>query len=132
MATVTTNSNMGPRDVRAANTPIYWGVAILAAIIIALALFMRPEKVSSSSAASDLSATAQTLDTTPGTNTSTSQQVDPATGAVILDGSPRGNDNRVKGMATDPRAEQLHNGANSTNGGIAPNPQAPANQNYGK
>ncbi|MBC7754901.1 MAG: hypothetical protein H7Z71_11735 [Moraxellaceae bacterium] len=120
MASVTTNSNMGPRETRSANTPIYWGVGILAAIIVALALFMRPEKISSSSSATDHTLTAQTLDTTPKTNTSTSQQVDPATGAAI------------KGMATDPRTERLHNGANSPNGGIAPNPQPLENQNYGK
>lgn len=145
MAT-TTSPNMGPRVVRSSNTPLYWGVAILAAVIIALALLMRPTRVAAPTAATDVAATAQGLDTTPATNAAHSTQVDPATGrayttdpttgAIIqneknptydANGAPAGSDSRVNGMGTDPRAEQLHNGANSPNGGIAPN-NNPASQ----
>jgi len=137
MAT-TTNPNMSPRMMRTSNTPLYWGVAILAAIIIVLALLMRPTKVAAPTTAIDLAATAQGLDTTPATNASQSRSIDPATGrayttdpttgAIIQNESnPAYDANRVNGMATDPRAEQLHNGANSPNGGIAPN-NNPASQ----
>ena len=132
MATVTSNSNMGHGEDRSANTPIYWGVAIVAAVIIAFALFMRPEKVSSTASAVDNTATAQTMDTTPKTNTLASDQTDPATGALISDSTSRAN-SRVRGMDTDPRNEQLYNGANSTNGGISPNSQQnQQNQDSGK
>lgn len=137
MAT-TTNSHVNPRMIRTSNTPLYWGVAILAAVIIALALFMRPARVVTPLVATDLAATAQGLDTTPATNASQSTQVnpstgrtyatDPTTGAIIQNESnPTYDANRVNGMATDPRAEQLHNGANSPNGGITPN-NNPASQ----
>jgi hypothetical protein len=111
MAT-TTSPNLGPRMVRTSNTPLYWGVAILAAVLIGLALLMKPTKVSTATTATDVAATAQGLDTTPATNASRSQSIDPASG---------------RAYATDPRAEQLHNGANSPNGGIAPN-NNPASQ----
>lgn len=142
MAT-TTNPNMGPRMVRTSNTPLYWGIAILAAVIIALALLMKPTRVAAPTAATDVAATAQGMDTTPATNASQSTQADPATGrsyttdpttgAIIQnENNPTYDANRVNGMATDPRAEQLHNGANDTNGGIAPNTipaqQAPQTQ----
>lgn len=108
MAT-TTNPNIGPRLIRTSNTPLYWGVAILSAVIIVLALLMRPTKVA-------VSATT----------------IDPTTGAIIqsetnptydANRTPSGTNSRVKGMATDPRAEQLHNGENAPNGGIAPHAQ---------
>lgn len=145
MAT-TTSPNMGPRMIRTSNTPLYWGIAILAAVIIVLALLMRPARVATTTATADVAATAQGLDTTPATNsavqstqvdpaTGRAYMTDPATGAIIQNENPTydanrvpsGNDSNVNGMATDPRAEQLHNGANSPNGGIAPN-NNPASQ----
>lgn len=136
-----TTTNPSPRMMRTSNTPLYWGVAILAAVIIVLALIMRPARVAAPTTATDLAATTQALDTTPATNASQSQQIDPTTGAIIQSEAnptydanrvPSGTDSRVNGMATDPRAEQLHNGANSPNGGIAPNnnpaSQSPNNQ----
>lgn len=145
MAT-TTNPNIGPRLIRTSNTPLYWGVAILSAVIIVLALLMRPTKVAAPTTATDLTVTAQALDTTPATNASQSQRIDPTTGrayttdpttgAIIQSETnptydanrvPSGTNSRVNGMATDPRAEQLHNGANAPNGGIAPNTN-PASQ----
>jgi hypothetical protein len=79
MAT-TTNPNMGPRMMRTSNTPLYWGVAILAAVIIVLALLMRPARVAAPTTATDLAATTQGLDTTPATNASQSEIMNPATG----------------------------------------------------
>ncbi len=62
----TTNQTLGPRMMRTSNTPLYWGVAILAAVIIVLALLMKPTKVGHET-------------TLP---TSYDQQVDSATGQL--------------------------------------------------
>ncbi len=104
------------------NKSLYWGTALLALIIIALALILRPS-----------SARAESSTLVPDTTQSLpaafkGKSVHPALA------KKKAKPKMVISGMEDPRAEQNYHGANSPNGGISPhnmptlpspNPEAP-------
>ena len=116
---MTTTTFGEPRRLHTSNTTLYWGLGITAAVLVTLAL-MRPsnEIITPDSNQVIAQETMQVVDPATGQ----AYRVDPATGTIVMDpNSPTYDANRVNGTTDNPRANDFHNGANSTNGGIAPN-----------